>query len=140
MTFNLCFVFECQGVPAVILGLMTLFILPSRPESTRFFTESERKLAMERMNRSSSGDVGTTINRCTYPILCPYFMWLQPANSAHIILAFRDWRVREASSLLTNATDVVIGLCRRDHLFRIELLLGLDLGLPTDDYYDFWIQ
>jgi hypothetical protein len=56
----------------VVLGLMTLFFLPDRPESTDFFTEREREVALERMNRSSSGDVGATVNRCRHQILWGY--------------------------------------------------------------------
>jgi hypothetical protein len=40
-----------------------VFFLPNRPESTTFFNESERKLALERMNRDSSGDSGATVNK-----------------------------------------------------------------------------
>lgn len=40
-----------------------MFFLPNRPESTSFFNERERKLALERMNRNSSGDSGATVNK-----------------------------------------------------------------------------
>ncbi|KAF4564556.1 hypothetical protein EYR40_010722 [Pleurotus pulmonarius] len=63
------------GVPAVLLGLLTLFLLPDRPESTHFFNEKERQMALERMNRSSSGDTGAMVHQ------------------AHITAAFRDWRI-----------------------------------------------
>lgn len=42
---------------------MTLFLLPNRPESTTFFNERERKIALERMNRSTSGDTGAVVNK-----------------------------------------------------------------------------
>ncbi|KAF9467805.1 MFS general substrate transporter [Collybia nuda] len=67
--------FVIEGVPAVLLGVMTLFLLPNRPESTTFFNEREREIALERMNRSTSGDTGAVVNK------------------AHIFLAFRDWRI-----------------------------------------------
>ncbi|KAH7925457.1 MFS general substrate transporter [Leucogyrophana mollusca] len=67
--------FIIEGVPVFFLGFITLFLLPNRPESTRFFTERERALALERMNRSTSGDVGAVINK------------------KHITLALLDWRV-----------------------------------------------
>ncbi|KAJ8518732.1 hypothetical protein ONZ45_g4259 [Pleurotus djamor] len=67
--------FIVEGVPAMLLGVLTMFILPDRPESTSFFNEDERRIAIDRMNRSTSGDVGATVNK------------------AHVGAAFRDWRV-----------------------------------------------
>ncbi|KAJ8495193.1 hypothetical protein ONZ45_g12963 [Pleurotus djamor] len=67
--------FIVEGVPAMLLGVLTMFILPDRPESTSFFNEEERRIAIDRMNRSTSGDVGATVNK------------------AHVGAAFRDWRV-----------------------------------------------
>lgn len=52
-----------QGLPAICLGIITVFILPDRPESTPFLNERERELAMARMNRGTSGDVGATVNK-----------------------------------------------------------------------------
>ncbi|KAF9500712.1 MFS general substrate transporter [Pleurotus eryngii] len=67
--------FLVEGIPAVLLGLLTLFLLPDRPESTHFFDERERQIALERMNRAASGDTGAVVNK------------------AHIAAAFRDWRI-----------------------------------------------
>ncbi|KAL0959650.1 hypothetical protein HGRIS_011351 [Hohenbuehelia grisea] len=67
--------FIVEGIPAVLLGIATMFFLPDRPESTTFFNEDERKIALARMNRATSGDVGATVNK------------------AHIGAAFRDWRI-----------------------------------------------
>ncbi|KAF9477800.1 MFS general substrate transporter [Pholiota conissans] len=67
--------FIIEGVPAVLLGVVTYFYLPNRPESTVYLTERERKIAVERMNRDSSGDMGAVVNK------------------AHILAAFRDWRL-----------------------------------------------
>jgi len=58
-----------------VLGIATIFFLPDRPESTTFLTERERKIAIERMNRSTSGDDGAVVQK------------------AHIFAAFRDWRI-----------------------------------------------
>ncbi|KAG9313589.1 major facilitator superfamily domain-containing protein [Chiua virens] len=70
--------FLVEGVPSVLLGVLCLFILPGRPESTSFLTHAERNLAIERMNRGTSGDVGAVVNR------------------SHVIAAFWDWRVYAA--------------------------------------------
>ncbi|KAJ7215191.1 major facilitator superfamily domain-containing protein [Mycena rebaudengoi] len=64
-----------EGVPAIIMAVIAFFFLPDRPESTKFLNEAERAIALDRMNRATSGDIGATVNR------------------AHILLAFRDWRV-----------------------------------------------
>jgi hypothetical protein len=52
-----------QGIPTVILGCATYFYLPNRPESTVYLTERERKIAVSRMNRDSSGDNGAVVNK-----------------------------------------------------------------------------
>jgi len=62
-------------LPAICLGIITIFVLPDRPESTPFLNEREREIALSRMNRGTSGDVGATVNK------------------AHIGMAFRDWRI-----------------------------------------------
>lgn len=67
--------FVIEGIPSVLLGIATLFILPDRPESTTFLTQRERNLAIERMNRSTSGDKGAMVQK------------------AHVYAAFRDWRI-----------------------------------------------
>jgi MFS family permease len=67
--------FVVEGVPAMLLGLSTLFLLPNRPESTSYLTEEERAIALERMNRATSGDTGAVLNK------------------AHLRMAFRDWKV-----------------------------------------------
>lgn len=46
-----------------MLAIFTAFLLPDRPESTSFLTEDERKIALRRMNRSSSGDTGAVVNQ-----------------------------------------------------------------------------
>ena len=55
-----------EGVPTVLLGILTIFLLPDRPEETLFLTERERKLQMERMNRGITADIGRTVNKGTY--------------------------------------------------------------------------
>ncbi|KAJ7717634.1 MFS general substrate transporter [Mycena maculata] len=67
--------FIIEGIPALLMGLVSIFFLPNRPESTSFFNGRERTIALDRMNRSTSGDVGAKVDR------------------PHILMAFRDWRV-----------------------------------------------
>ncbi|KIJ61841.1 hypothetical protein HYDPIDRAFT_158773 [Hydnomerulius pinastri MD-312] len=70
--------FIIEGVPTILLGVLCMILLPDRPESTEFLTPAERKLAMERMNRGTSGDVGAVVNH------------------KHVIAAFLDWRIYAA--------------------------------------------
>ncbi|TEB34142.1 MFS general substrate transporter [Coprinellus micaceus] len=67
--------FIVEGLPSFLIGIAALWVLPNRPESTSIFNERERKMALERMNRSTRADVGLTVNR------------------GHILLAFMDWRI-----------------------------------------------
>ncbi|KAJ7827050.1 MFS general substrate transporter [Mycena olivaceomarginata] len=71
---NWSILFIIEGVPAVIMGLVAFFFLPNRPESTKFLNERERIIALDRMNRGTSGDTGPKVDK------------------AHILMAFRDWR------------------------------------------------
>ncbi|KAF9530228.1 major facilitator superfamily domain-containing protein [Crepidotus variabilis] len=75
ISHNWRLLFIIEGIPPVLLGIVTYFFLPNRPESTTYLTDRERKIAVERMNRDSSGDVGATVNK------------------AHVIAAFTDWRI-----------------------------------------------
>ncbi|KAF9567126.1 MFS general substrate transporter [Agrocybe pediades] len=73
--------FIIEGVPTIILGVVTYFVLPNRPESTTYFTERERQIAIERMNRDQTGDVGAVVRK------------------AHIKSALLDWRVYTAGAI-----------------------------------------
>lgn len=55
--------FILQGIPAILLGVITFFGLPNRPESTRFFTEREREIALERGRRGTKADTGAVVNK-----------------------------------------------------------------------------
>jgi len=52
-----------QGIPTILLGLIAMAFLPDRPETTSFFTEEERKIALARANRDTSGDIGYHVNK-----------------------------------------------------------------------------
>ncbi|CCL99611.1 uncharacterized protein FIBRA_01629 [Fibroporia radiculosa] len=54
--------FIIEGAPTVVLGIVCMFMLPNRPEETSYLNEDERCLAIERMNRGLSGDVGRVVN------------------------------------------------------------------------------
>jgi len=67
--------FIVEGIPTIILSIFTYFFLPDRPEATTYLTARERKLAVARMNRATSGDVGAVVQK------------------RHVWMALRDWRV-----------------------------------------------
>jgi len=71
--------FLLEGTPTILLGVICLFMLPDRPESTPFLTKAERKIAISRMNRGTRGDVGVVVRR------------------SHVIAAFQDWRIYVAA-------------------------------------------
>ncbi|KAJ7666034.1 MFS general substrate transporter [Mycena polygramma] len=70
-----------EGVPTILMGVVAAFFLPNRPESTTFFNERERAIALARMNRGTSGDVGAKVDK------------------DHIFLAFGDWRCYAAGGI-----------------------------------------
>ena len=55
--------FIVEGIPSILLGLLALVVLPDRPEETSVFTEREREIAVERMNRGGSADVGRVLQK-----------------------------------------------------------------------------
>ncbi|KAH7887020.1 major facilitator superfamily domain-containing protein [Phlebopus sp. FC_14] len=67
--------FLIEGIPAILLGVLTFFALPNRPESTRFFNERERVIALQRGARGTKADTGAVIKK------------------QHILAALLDWRV-----------------------------------------------
>ena len=67
--------FIIEGIPAVLLGFVAVTLLPNRPESTSFFNEDERKIALARRSRGTSGDNGYKV------------------QTQHVKAAFMDWRI-----------------------------------------------
>ncbi|KAI9507293.1 MFS general substrate transporter [Russula earlei] len=77
--------FIIEGVPTLLLGLIAMAFLPDRPETTIFFTEEEREIALARANRDTSGDIGYHVNK------------------SHIVDAFKDWRIYLAGVIFFGA-------------------------------------
>ncbi|PIL23415.1 MFS general substrate transporter [Ganoderma sinense ZZ0214-1] len=74
--------FLVEGIPTILLGMLALVVLPDRPaEETALFTEREREIAVERMNRGGKADVGRVVQR------------------KHISMAFRDWKLYAAGTM-----------------------------------------
>jgi hypothetical protein len=62
-----------EGLPTILVGFLVLLLLPSRPETTKWLTEDERKLAQRRLNREVASE-GRSIN------------W------KHVIMSFTDYK------------------------------------------------
>ncbi|KAF7980577.1 hypothetical protein HWV62_37753 [Athelia sp. TMB] len=77
--------FIIEGIPTIVLGVISFFLLPDRPEGATYLTKEERHLAAERMNRGTSRDIGATINK------------------KHIWAAFLDWRIYVAGLIYFGA-------------------------------------
>ena len=73
MLHNWRLLFIVEGVPTILMGVVTIFLLPDRPEETPFLTEEERKLQLRRMNRGLAADVGRTVNKsaCVHRAIAP---------------------------------------------------------------------
>ncbi|KAL1746043.1 major facilitator superfamily domain-containing protein [Schizophyllum fasciatum] len=76
--------FIVEGIPTVLLGCLTLCLLPNRPESTSFLNERERAIAIERMNRGTKADMrAMSAGSVTHQLYL----------TAHVYLGLKDWRV-----------------------------------------------
>ncbi len=58
--------FIIEGLPTVLIGMLSMVVLPNRPEETTMFNEREREIALERMNRGIKADTGRTVTKCGY--------------------------------------------------------------------------
>ncbi|TDL18778.1 MFS general substrate transporter [Rickenella mellea] len=67
--------FIIEGIPAILMGVIAICFLPDRPEVTKYLSEEERKIAMDRKTRGTSGDMGAMVAK------------------SHIAMAFRDYRI-----------------------------------------------
>ena len=88
--------FLVEGIPSILLGMLALVVLPDRPEETVLFTDREREVATERMNRGGKADVGRTVQKSTSTpcgsgnLRADLRGW---CRTEHIPMAFRDWKV-----------------------------------------------
>ncbi|KAH7334497.1 MFS general substrate transporter [Rhizoctonia solani] len=67
--------FLVEGFPTIALGVLTLFTLPDRPDTTKWLHGAQKDLAIERMSRGGMKEEAGTINR------------------SHVFAALKDWRV-----------------------------------------------
>lgn len=55
--------FLIEGLPTILFGIIALFVLPDRPEKTRYFNKVERALAMERINNEVATEAPGTLDK-----------------------------------------------------------------------------
>ncbi|KAG8725972.1 hypothetical protein FRC11_001102, partial [Ceratobasidium sp. 423] len=67
--------FLVEGCPTIALGILTLFTLPDRPDTTKWLQGAQKELAIERMSRGGMKEEAGTINK------------------THVFAALKDWRV-----------------------------------------------
>jgi MFS family permease len=61
--------FILEAVPAVLLGLATIFVLPDRPSSARFLSPAESELVARRLEREADNDTTTTRHASLWAIM-----------------------------------------------------------------------
>lgn len=69
-------IFIIQGLPSVVLGVSTIFLLPNTPDSARFLTAAEKRLMIDRLRRNY-GDTESA----------------QRFSKKDMVAAFTDWKV-----------------------------------------------
>ncbi|QRV83401.1 major facilitator superfamily transporter [Ceratobasidium sp. AG-Ba] len=66
--------FLVEGLPTIALGIFTLFVLPDRPDTTKWLHGAQKDLAIERMSRGGMKEEAGTVNK------------------SHVLAAVKDWR------------------------------------------------
>ena len=135
-----------QGIPTIVLGVISFFLLPDRPESTKYLTKEERHLAAERMSRGTSRDIGATLNK-SKPYLASKLFW------SNLLIAIRRAylgciprlaglshppRIFSIPMALMNITTQ-IDLCGRNHIFRRKLRTRVDFSIPAYNHQNLWL-
>ncbi|KAF5392071.1 hypothetical protein D9757_003210 [Collybiopsis confluens] len=55
--------FIIEGIPAILMGFMTFFILPDFPQTAKFLNEAERKVVIERLSKDAPTKTAKTWDR-----------------------------------------------------------------------------
>ncbi|KAI7849057.1 major facilitator superfamily domain-containing protein [Circinella umbellata] len=85
-------IFIIEAIPTVVFGILTYFVLPDFPESTKFLNEREREIILMRNKR----DAGITSD--------VHFSWSQVRST------FLDWKVYVYASIFLTSCIPVYGL------------------------------
>ena len=146
--------FIVEGLPTILIGLLSMLILPNRPEETTMFNEKERELALERANRGIKADTGRVVNRGEEGLVLrrpdahaapdiDLGVFSQATSSLH---SRTGAYVTGPRSILTTDDPTHVRLrCaadlrRRRNVLRRELRARVHLRLPSHHHHDLRIQ
>jgi MFS transporter, ACS family, tartrate transporter len=101
-----------EGAPAIVLGLLTYFLLPSRPEEARFLTADEKgwiseELAREEQQKVGHGSDSILQGLASGRVWHLVFVYLGMMFGLHILSSWAPQLVKAFSALYSNS---VIGL------------------------------
>jgi MFS transporter, ACS family, tartrate transporter len=101
-----------EGAPAIVLGLLTYFLLPSRPEEARFLTADEKgwiseELAREQQQKVGHGSDSILQGLASGRVWHLVFVYLGMMFGLHILSSWAPQLVKAFSALYSNS---VIGL------------------------------
>ena len=106
--------FIVEGIPTVLLGILTLWFLPDRPEETRVLNEKERAIQRERGCRGVMPDVGrVVVKRKDFLIdsgFVPHWSRLFLSFLDHVYSAFKDWRIYVAGIIQFGANCSLVSI------------------------------
>jgi len=111
-----------EGIPALVCGLLTYFLLPSRPEEARFLTADEKQWIRAELAREEKGKLKehqhsamqTLANGRVWCLVSIYFGMLIG------LYTLNSWAPQLVKSLSTRYSNSVVGL-----LLMIPNLVGL---------------
>ncbi|BGP14513.1 hypothetical protein JCM10213v2_002462 [Rhodosporidiobolus nylandii] len=70
-------IFAMEGTITAAFGILFFFTLPASPEKTRYLTEEERKIALDRLHAEHLGQTHEqTTPRAVFKAICNPFTWL----------------------------------------------------------------
>ncbi|KAL1919592.1 uncharacterized protein VTP21DRAFT_1523 [Calcarisporiella thermophila] len=55
------YLYIIEGVPTILVGALTFFLLPDYPETAKFLTEEERNFLVARLRHENNSDTGTEV-------------------------------------------------------------------------------
>jgi ACS family tartrate transporter-like MFS transporter len=101
-----------EGAPAIVLGLLTYFLLPNRPEEARFLTADEKgwiseELAREEQQKVGHGSDSILQGLASGRVWHLVFVYLGMTFGLHILSSWAPQSVKALSALYSNS---VIGL------------------------------
>jgi phytoene dehydrogenase-like protein len=107
INFYLCSLIE--GCPTVLVGVLVLIFLPARPETTKWLSEEERKIATERLTREVEPEA-------------------RSVNWDHVRMSVLDYKAWMVGYYLARSIDLNLTLFARSLSF---INLSMSHSLPS---------